>query len=149
MKVNVEVTIDASLESTWAAFLDERNQARWRNRLTAYRRTSGEQLQPGSVAELVYEDAGNENVVTETVTERRDRQFLAATYVTEGMTTLVVNRFESLDANACRLTAWANINFQGLRKWTSLFSGAALRKNFAADLQRFKLMVESDLASAG
>ena len=58
MKLNSEVTIDASLEEVWGAFEDVRNLARWQQNFVSYAQKSGAPGQPGSVAELTYDEKG-------------------------------------------------------------------------------------------
>ncbi len=148
MKLNSEVTIDASLEEVWGAFEDVQNLARWQQNFVSYAQKSGAPGQPGSVAELTYEEKGKTVVLTETIAERREQDFLAASYRSRYGSTLIVNRFEAVTASTTRWTTWCNFKFGGIMKLMSVFAGKAIRMRMEGDMQRFKLMLESDLAGA-
>ena len=58
------------------------------------------------------------------------------------------NHFEAIDDNRCRWSSWCNLQLTGLMKYLGLFIRSATRKRTEGDMQRFKLMVESDLAES-
>ncbi|MGI9203936.1 MAG: SRPBCC family protein [Woeseiaceae bacterium] len=146
MKLNTEVIIDASLDEVWGAFEDSRNLGRWQQNFVSFTQKSGVPGQPGSVAELTYDEKGRTIVLTETIAERREQEFMAASYESRYGATLIVNRFEEVGSSATRWTTWCNFKFNGVMKLMSLFSGGAIRNRIEGDMQRFKLMVESDHA---
>lgn len=146
MKLNFEIQIDASIEEVWAAFENSDNLHRWQQNFDSCSHRSGAPGQPGAVAELTYDKKGKKIVLTETITERRDGAFLAASYESSYGSTLIVNRFEALDASSTRWTAWCNFRFRNVMKLMSLFLGGTIRKRTEGDMQRFKLMIESDTA---
>lgn len=147
MKLKLQTVIDADLGAVWAAFDNPDNMRRWRQNLESCRQISGQAGQPGAVSELVYDEKGKKVVLKETITERRQPDFIAGTYESPMGKTLVVNHFEAIDDNATRWTAWCNVTFQGFMKIMSLFVSGAIRKRTEGDMQRFKLMVETDQAS--
>lgn len=147
MKLNFEISIGASLDTVWAAFDNPDNKGRWQQNFHSYTHQSGEPGQPGSVAELRFNENGKMVVLTETVMERRAPDFLAATYESAHGTTLIFNRFEKVDDDTTRWTSWCSFSFKGFMKFMSLFVAGAIRKRTERDMQRFKLMVESDEAS--
>jgi len=146
VKQKFDVTIDASRARVWAAFDDPDNMARWQQNFHSWTHKSGEPGQPGSVAELVFDEKGRRVVLTETVTERRDPDFLAASYESRHGSTLNVNHFEAIDDNTTRWSSWCNFRFTGAMRFLSLFLAGSIRKRTQGDMERFKLMVESDLA---
>ena len=148
MKLKFETVIDASLDTVWAAFDNPDNMARWQQNLESFRHVSGEPGQPGAVSELRYDEKGKEVILTETITERRDPDFLAGTYDSPMGKTLIVNHFEAVDENSTRWTFWCNFTFKGFMKVMSLLVSGVIRKRTEADMERFKLMVETDQASA-
>ena len=85
--------------------------------------------------------------MTETVTERRAPDFLAGIYETKHSTALIFNTFEQDGGQRTRWTAWTNMSFKGLMKIMAIFSIKAIRRRTEDDMQRFKLMVETDRAS--
>ena len=147
MKVKFETTIDADRDTVWAAFTNADNMRRWQQNHESLVHVSGEPGQPGAVSELTFDENGKKVVLTETVTERRDPDLLAGIYESPHGTTLIVNHFETLDDGATRWTSWCNFTFRGFMKFLSLFVAGAIRKRTEADMQRFKLMVETDLAN--
>jgi uncharacterized protein YndB with AHSA1/START domain len=147
MKLKHEIVIDASLDTVWAAFDNPDNMIRWQQNLDSFNHISGEPGQPGAVSELVYDEKGRKVVLKETVTERRQPDFLAVTYESSMGKTLVVNHFKAVDENSTRWTAWSNFTFRGVMKVMSLFVAGTIRKRAEADMERFKLMVETDRAS--
>ena len=143
MKLNFDVTIDADIDTVWAAFDDPGNKRQWQTNFHSYAVKSGMQGQPGAVAELIFNENGKLIVLTETITERRDHSFFAATYDSAHGSTLIVNQFEKLGDDRTLWRSWCNFSFKGIMKVISLFVGGAIRKRTEADMQRFKLLVET------
>ena len=148
MKLKFETVIDASLDTVWAAFDNPENMTRWQQNLESFKHVSGEPGQAGTVSELIYDEKGRKVVLEETITERRQPDFLAGTYDSPMGKTLIVNHFEAVDDNSTRWTTWCNFTFKGFMKIMSLFISGIIRKRTEADMERFKLMVETDQASA-
>lgn len=148
MKFNFDVTIDADIDTVWAAFDNPDNMNRWQTNFDAYTHVSGEPGQPGSIAELSFNENGKIVVLTETITERRGKSFLAGTYKSTHGTTIIVNQFEAINASKTRWTSWCSFSFKGLMRVMSLFIGGAIRKRTEANMQRFKLMIETDQAGS-
>jgi hypothetical protein len=113
----------------------------------SFNHISGEPGQPGAVSELTYDEKGKKVVLKETITERRKPDFLARTYESKVAKTLIVNHFEAVDENLTRWTSWCNFTFRGFMRIMSLFVSGMIRKRTRADMERFKLMVETDQAS--
>ena len=149
MKLKFTIDIDADRDAVWAALDNTENFGRWQQNFSAYRHCSGTPGHPGAVAELVFDEGGRQVVLTETITERRQPDFFAATYEADHGTTLIVNHFDAIDDHHTRWTSWCSFSFRGWMKWLALFMVGKIRKRTEGDLQRFKLMVESDLAAGG
>ncbi len=146
MKLNYEILIGASQDRVWAAFDNPDNMRRWQQNFHSYTRKSGEPGQPESVTELVFDEKGKKVILNETITERREPDFLAGTYESAHGTTIIVNHFEIVDENTTRWSSWCNFTFKGIMRFMSLFIGGAVRKRTEGDMARFKLMVETDEA---
>ena len=86
--------------------------------------------------------------MTETVTERRKPHFMAGTYDTSRAKSLIVNHFEVINDNTTRFISYTNMNFKGTMKIMSLFIAKSIRARTEADLNRFKLLVETEAAGA-
>lgn len=149
MKLKFDIEIDARIDEVWAAFDNPDNMSRWMQNFHSFTPTSGEPGQPGSVAELVFDENGKKVVLKETVTERRDPDLMAGSYESPHGSTLIVNHFEPLDSGRTRWSSWCNFTFKGFMKFMSFFIAGTIRKRTEGDMQRFKLMLESDLAGAG
>jgi uncharacterized protein YndB with AHSA1/START domain len=147
MKLNFEQIIDADRQTVWAAFENPGNMTRWQQNLESYSHISGVLGQPGAKAELTYNEGSRKITLTETVTERREPDLFAGTYESVHGTTLIVNHFAAIDENTTRWSSWCNFRFRGFMRFASLFVASAIRKRTEGDMQRFKLLVESDVAS--
>lgn len=146
MKLKFEQLIDADLDTVWAAFDKPDNMVRWQQNLESFTPVSGDPGQVGAVAEIVYNENGRKVVLKETVTERREPDLLAGIYEAGNATTLIVNHFEKVGDKQTRWTVWCNFTFRGFMKVASLFFAGAIRKRTEGDMERFKLMVETDQA---
>ena len=148
MKMKYEAEIKASRDFVWAAFDNPDNLLRWQPTLESFTHRAGEPKQPGAVSELVYNEKGKKITTTETVTERRAPVFMAGSYDNAWATTLIVNHFEEVDDNTTRFVSYTNITFKGIMKIMSLFAARSIRARVEADINRFKLLVETEAAGA-
>ena len=148
MKTRHEILIDAPRDAVWAAFDDTGSRRRWQPTLRSVTQKSGKPGEVGSVSERVYDEEGRTIVMTETVTERREPDFMAGVYATPWGKTVVVNHFEDLGDDRTRWIVYANHFFEGVMKILGVFTGSRLRQRTERDLERFKLMVESARADS-
>jgi len=146
MKMKYEQIIQASREFVWSIFSNSGNLTRWQPTLRSFTHKSGQPGRPGAVSELVYDENGRKVVVTETVTERRQPVFMARTYDNDRARTLIVHHFEAIDENKTRFVSYTNMRFKGITKVMSLFVAKSIRARAEADLNRFKLFVETEAA---
>lgn len=147
MKLNFEQTINAPLQAVWSALDNPENLRRWMQDFESFSLKSGIPRRPGAVSTLVFNDGKKKILLEETITERREPVFLAATYKSDYGTTLIVNHFKAIDDSTTRWTSWCNFTFRGLMRLMSVFVAGVIRKRTESDMQRFKLLVESDAAS--
>ncbi len=82
--------------------------------------------------------------MTQTVIERREPDFVAAEYVSRWGKALLVNHFEVIDDNTTRWLAYANHTFTGVMRLGGLFIGKSIRERAEANMNRFKLLVETE-----
>ncbi len=146
MKMTYEAEIQSSRDFAWAIFNNPDMLRKWQPTLESFTLQAGEAGQPGAVSELVYEEKGKKVIMTITVTERREPQFLAGTYHNAWATTLIVNHFEEIDDKTTRFISYTNMKFKGIMKIRSLFVARSIRARAEADLNRFKLLVETEAA---
>lgn len=142
MKHKAEVIINAPREQVWAAFDNPDNMTRWQPTLRSFEHKSGTPGQPGAVSELTYEENGRKIVMIESISERREQEFLAGIYETDFGTTTIVNNFEKINDRRTKWTMWCHFRFRGFMKVMALFMGKSIRNRTNEDLMRFKALVE-------
>ena len=143
MKLKAEVIVDADPAIVWRYFDDPDNLAKWQPTLKSFAQKSGEPGHPDGVCELHYEEKGRVRIVTETITARREPDFLAGTRESDSGNAVVVNHFEKAGEGRTRWVAFWNHTFKGLTKLTILFTHRSIRKRIEDDMNRFKLLVET------
>ena len=146
MKMKVEAEIRASRNFVWAVFENPDNLTRWQPTLESFTPQTGEVGQPGATSELVYNENGKKITMIETVTERQKPQFMAGIYDSARATSLIVIHLEEIDDNTTRFVSYTNMKFKGMMKIMSVFVAKSIRDRAEADLNRFKLLVETDAA---
>jgi uncharacterized protein YndB with AHSA1/START domain len=143
MKFRHEIVIDADQQSVWTAFDDPENMKAWQPTLESFTRKSGEDGQPGAVAELVYNENGRKVTLIETVTERRAPHFLAGTYESDMGNALIVNHFEDTGNGRTRWVMYGNHSFKGIFRFIGIFFAGAIRKRNEDIMNNFKLFAET------
>lgn len=146
MKHKTEVLIDADLATVWRMFDDPANMARWQPTLKSFTHRSGMPGEPDAVSELIYDENGREIVMTETITARREPNFLGGAYESNWGSVIVFNHFEEVGANKTRWTSNVNYSFKGIMKFMAFFMQNAIRNRSERDMNRFKLLVETETA---
>ena len=144
--MKVEAEIRASRNFVWAVFENPDNLTRWQPTLESFTPQTGEVGQPGATSELVYNENGKKITMIETVTERQKPQFMAGIYDSARATSLIVIHLEEIDDNTTRFVSYTNMKFKGMMKIMSVFVAKSIRDRAEADLNRFKLLVETDAA---
>lgn len=142
MKHSAEIIINAPHEHVWAIFDNADNMQKWQPTLESFEHVSGSPGQPGAVSTLTYNENGRKIVMTETISERREPDFLAGIYESNFGTTTVVNHFDALDGGKTRWRVWCNFRFRGFMKFMALFMRRSIRNHTNNDLQRFKELAE-------
>lgn len=149
MKFRHEIIIDADLETVWAAFDNPANMKAWQPTLESFTRKSGEDGQPGAVAELVYDENGRKVRLLETITERREPHFMAGTYESDAGNALIVNHFEAAGDGRTRWTMYGNHTFKGVFRVLGLFVAGSIRRRNETMMNNFKLLAETQKAERG
>lgn len=145
MKHKTEVLIDANRDTVWRFFDNPDNMTKWQPTLKSVRQVTGTPGQPDAVSELVYDEKGREVVLTETVTARREPEFLGGTYDSNWGSVVILNLFEQTNDGRTRWSSNSNHQFKGLMKFLSLFMAKSIRGRIDNDMQRFKLLVETEV----
>ncbi len=146
MKFRHEIVIDADQDSVWAAFDNPDNMKGWQPTLESFTRRSGEDGQPGAVAELVYDENGRKVKLIETITERREPHFLAGSYKSDIGNALIVNHFEGAGEGRTRWTMYGNQSFKGIFRVLGIFFAGSIRRRNEAMMNNFKLLAETKQA---
>jgi len=146
MKMTYEAEIQAGRDFVFAMFDNPDMLDKWQPTLDSFRHLAGEAGKSGTVSELVYNEKGKKIVMTVTANERREPQFLAGTYDNAWATTFIVNHFEEVDDKTTRFVSYTNIRFKGFMNIMSFFVAKSIRARAEADLNRFKLLVETEAA---
>lgn len=147
MKHKTEVLIDADRPTVWRLFDDPDNMSKWQPTLKSFTHRSGIPGQPDSISDLVYNENGRDVLMTETITARREPEFLGGTYESKWGNVIVFNHFEE---TADGKTLWkSNVNyvFKGLMKIMAIFMRKSICGRTDTDMNRFKLMVETEVAN--
>lgn len=148
MKVTNEVTIDADRSTVWREFDNPDNLSKWQPTLKSFTHKSGTPGEPGAVSEVVYDENGRDVVMTETMTEKREPDFMAGFYDSAWSKAVIVNHFATVDEARTRWTIHANHQFKGIFKILGLFFRKSIHRRTEEWMQRFKLLVESKVAEA-
>jgi uncharacterized protein YndB with AHSA1/START domain len=143
MKLNLDIVVDAPREAVWDAIVDPARRHRWQADLSAMEAVSGEPGAVGFVARRV--DRQGEAIGLESVSESRRPDFVAFIVEGDDCKALVVHTLTEA-GDGTRWQAWSNTAFRGLARLTALFSTGSLREQLENELQRCKLMIETDAA---
>jgi carbon monoxide dehydrogenase subunit G len=149
MKHKTEILIDADRETVWRFFDNPDNMTRWQPTLKSFTHISGTPGQVDAVSELVYHEGSREIVITGKITARRAPEFLGGTYESKWAAVVTVNLFEQTADGRTRWSGNTNYQFKGFMKLMALFARKSICEHIDADMQRFKLFVETELAGTG
>ena len=144
MKNHAEIVIDAAPLAVWTAFHDVALRPRWQSAVKRLEIVAGTPGETGFSAKRF--GADGDGIGIESLTESRRGDFAALLIESDQESVLEVHRFEDMGNARTRWSAWARTRFHGLRRVTALFGASALRESLANDMQRLKLLVESQQA---
>jgi uncharacterized protein YndB with AHSA1/START domain len=147
MKHKTEVLIDADRATVWRLFDDSDNMSKWQPTLKSFTHKSGTPGQPDSISDLVYDENGREVAMTETITARRDQEFLGGTYESKWGNVIVFNHFEETTDGKTLWKSNVNYVFKGFMKILAIFMRKSICGRTDTDMNRFKLMVETEVAN--
>ena len=146
MKHKTEILIDADRATVWRMFDDPHNMTKWQPTLKSFAHKTGTPGQPDAVSELVYDENGRQLVMIETITARREPEFLGGTYESNWGTVVIFNLFEESDNGKTRWTSNMNYQFKGFMKVMAFFMRKSICNRSDRAMNRFKLLVESTIA---
>jgi carbon monoxide dehydrogenase subunit G len=147
MKHKSEVLIDADRATVWQFFDNPDNMPKWQPTLKSFTHKSGTPGQPDAVSELIYDENGRESVMIETITARREPDFLGGTCESKWGTVVIVNLFEETDDGKTRWACNMNYIFRGFMKIMALFMRKSIFSRTDTGMNRLKLLVETEVAN--
>ncbi|MCP4299627.1 MAG: SRPBCC family protein [Gammaproteobacteria bacterium] len=147
MKHKTEVLIDADRATVWRMFDNPHNMTKWQPTLKSFTHKSGTPGQPDAVSELVYDENGRDVVMIETITARREPDFLGGTYETKWGTVIIFNHFEDTGDSKTRWVSNVNYIFKGFMKIMALFMRKSIFSRNDTNMNHFKLLVETEVAN--
>lgn len=143
MKLKTAIVIDADRATVWRLFVDHDHLKHWQPTLQSFRHVSGSAETQDAVTELVYDENGRKVTLTETITARREPDFIGGTYASELGSVVVLHRFEDTPGGRTRWTGHWNQGFTGAMKYLAFLFRPKFRRRVRDDMARFKAFVES------
>jgi cyclopropane fatty-acyl-phospholipid synthase-like methyltransferase len=89
------------------------------------------------------EDMSMWQPMIETVTERREPDFIAGTYESARSKGVIVNHFETIGNRQTRWSMYANHTFKGIYRLFGIFFAGSIRKRSEEVMNNFKLYTET------
>lgn len=145
MKTRASIVIPVDRKTVWAALVDFDRRTRWQTGLQKARLLSGDAGERGTVCQLTYGDS--RPVEIESVTEARRPDLLATVIESDRYRRTVVHKLEEAGDGHTRWTAWSNTRSGALTQLRALFQRSALADTLEEDMERFKLMIQSEQAN--
>ena len=81
------------------------------------------------------------------VTEKRRPAFIAGNYIPDGSNAIVVNHVDKVAPQETKWLVFAHYRFTGAMKFFSFFGAGKIRDRTMANMERFKLFVETQVAN--
>jgi carbon monoxide dehydrogenase subunit G len=146
MKHKAEIVINADRATVWRKFDNPNNLTKWQPTLKSFTHKIGTPGHLDAISELVYDEKGHEVIMTETITARREGVFRGGTYQSKLATVVVFNHFEDTEDGKTRWVSNVNYIFKGVMKLMAFFMRKSICNRTDSDMNRFKLLLETELA---
>jgi uncharacterized membrane protein len=143
MRIMLDTIIDCSREKVWRAFDNPDNMGKWMQGFESFEPQSGTPGQPGAVSQVTFNENGRRMACTETITTRNEPEEFSGTYTGNGFCNSILNQFESLPGGKTRWHSETDMRFAGFMGLMSFLIKPMVRKRVAADMQRFKTLLEA------
>jgi carbon monoxide dehydrogenase subunit G len=136
------VTINKPRDVVWKYFIDQKNLKDWLPNVKSFEKISGEPMTAGSKFKMTFDEDGREIVMTETMTEVKDKEVFAFVLENEVMTANA--RITFIDKGDKTEVVENNTFSGGNFFWRSLFAlmQSGLEKNSAAAYEKLKANIE-------
>lgn len=141
MHYTQEVVINAPRDEVVRLFVDPEQFDQWQPDLVCYELVSGEQSQPGAVAELTTKAGSRVTGMTETIESNNLPDEIVINYETHGVWNRNANTFIAETPDTTRWVSENEFKFTGARKALALLEGS-FKKESQTVMDRFKAFVE-------
>jgi ligand-binding SRPBCC domain-containing protein len=137
------VTINKPRDVVWAYFVDQKNLSNWLPKVKSIENISGEPMTAGSKFKMTFEEDGREIVMTETMTEVKDKEVFA--FILENEIMKANARLTFIDKGDSTEVVENNTFEGGNIFWKSLFvlMKSSMAKNSAEAYNKLKTNVEN------
>jgi uncharacterized protein YndB with AHSA1/START domain len=143
MRLVLDTIIDCSRDKVWRAFDNPHNMSKWMQGFESFEPQDGTPGQPGAVSKLTFNENGRRIEFTETITVRNEPEEFSGTYTGTNFCNSIRNQFESLPGGKTRWLSETDMQFSGFMRLMSLIAKPMIRKLVAADMERFKTLLEA------
>lgn len=144
MKYNLEIDIDAPLETVLKKFDSLDNLKEWQPGFESYELLSGEAGQVGAKTKLKYINRGREMEMVETIIKRDLPHMFSASYDAKGASSVIESRFEPLGDDKTRWHFFTEFHGSGIYKVMMILMPGAFKKQSRLFLNKFKEFAERD-----
>ena len=145
MKSSGKILIAATREATWAALANPDNRPRWQTGVIEARRLSGALGDRGFVCRIRFD--GDRVDEIESITELRYPDLIACVIESARYRRTVAHNLDLADGGGTLWRAWSNTKSGAIAQLIAIFRRSLLDDNLEQDMERFKLMMETDEAS--
>lgn len=143
MKFNVETEINQPLEKVVELFDNPDNMKQWMQGLESFKHLEGIPGQPGAKSRLTFKIGKREMVMTETILIRNLPDEFSGSYDTNGVHSIVKNRFKKISDNKTLYITENEFQLRGFVKIISLLMPGIFKKQSLKYLHDFKKFAES------
>jgi len=144
MKSTATILLPVGRDAVWAALLNPSNRPRWQTGVVGMQPLSGTPGERGFVCQLAYDDGRADEF--ETIAELRYPDLVACVVESKRYRRTIVHNLDATGDAATRWRAWSHTTAGKLSQLAAVFRRSVLEDNLEQDMERFKLMMESDEA---
>lgn len=141
MRYTLEITINAPRDKVVELFTDPEHFVDWQPGLECYELVSGQNRQPGAVAELTTRAGNRVTGMTETIESNELPDTITTVYETHGVWNRNIDAFVAKSADTTLWISDSEFRFTGARKALALLEGSFKKESFDT-MESFKAFVE-------
>lgn len=142
---STEVVVNKPVDETWDAFMNQDLMSKWLEGLQSIKVIKGDATTPGSTYEVKVIQQDQEIVMTETLTDYKEKELYAFTLDGNGMTSTQEVKFEPEGTNQTKVTVNSVAEGKGVfMKSIFALSKSMLQTNSDKTYNSFKKVVEKN-----